>query len=243
MRTYQIRPLPLASVELDMASFTFGMNWGKKIRATYYCWYIEGADKHILVDTGADVKLAAEYRGYVLEPIASFEDALASIELKPGDIDLIIATHLHWDHCCNTFKCTNAKVVVAEEEMRFSLSPHPLNAAVYHKGLLKDLRFTLVSGRTEIAPGIELIPAPGHTPGTQAVSVNTTQGKAIITGFCSIRENFEPPDEVREIMPVIAPGMSLNAVEAFESALRIKGLADILIPIHDSSFAKIKSIP
>ena len=100
-----------------------------------------------------------------------------------------------------------------------------------------------MKGQYEVAPGIELIPAPGHTPGTQAVSINTDQGKAIITGFCCVRENFYPPEEVREVMPVIPPGIHLNAVDGFESALRIKGLADILIPIHDLSLVAVKSIP
>jgi hypothetical protein len=58
-----------------------------------------------------------------------------------------------------------------------------------------------------------------------------------------VRENFEPPEEVREFMPVVAPGIHLNAVDAFESALRIKGLADILVPMHDLSMVGVKSIP
>jgi hypothetical protein len=44
-------------------------------------------------------------------------------------------------------------------------------------------------------------------------------------------------------MPIITPGTHLNAIDAFESALRIKGLADILIPMHEPSFIGVKSIP
>jgi hypothetical protein len=44
-------------------------------------------------------------------------------------------------------------------------------------------------------------------------------------------------------MPVLAPGIHLNAVDGFESALRIKGLADILVPIHDLSLVDVKAIP
>jgi glyoxylase-like metal-dependent hydrolase (beta-lactamase superfamily II) len=187
--------------------------------------------------------MAMEFRGFPAKEIAPFEDALASVGLKPEDIDLVIQTHLHWDHCANTSKCKNAKVIATEDEFLFALSPHPILAPTYKRDLLKDLDFLLVKGQYEIAPGIELIPAPGHTPGTQAVSINTDQGKAIITGFCCIRENFHPPEEVREVMPVVPPGIHLNAVDGFESALRIKGLADILIPIHDLSLVGVKSIP
>lgn len=243
MGTYRIRPLALISMENDMSNFTYRFNFGKKIQLPVYCWYIEGADKHILVDTGADAKMAMEFRGFPAKEIAPFEDALASVGLKPEDIDLVIQTHLQWDHCANTSKCKNAKVIATEDELLFALSPHPILAPTYKRDLLKDLDFLLVKGQYEVAPGIELIPAPGHTPGTQAVSINTDQGKAIITGFCCIRENFYPPEEVREVMPVIPPGIHLNAVDGFESALRIKGLADILIPIHDLSLVGVKSIP
>lgn len=243
MGTYRIRPLALISMENDMSNFTYRFNFGKKIQLPVYCWYIEGADKHILVDTGADAKMAMEFRGFPAKEIAPFEDALASVGLKPEDIDLVIQTHLQWDHCANTSKCKNAKVIATEDELLFALSPHPILAPTYKRDLLKDLDFLLVKGQYEVAPGIELIPAPGHTPGTQAVSINTDKGKAIITGFCCIRENFYPPEEVREVMPVIPPGIHLNAVDGFESALRIKGLADILIPIHDLSLVGVKSIP
>ena len=243
MGTYRIRPLALISMENDMSNFTYRFNFGKKIQLPVYCWYIEGADKHILVDTGADAKMATEFRGFPAKEIAPFEDALASVGLKPEDIDLVIQTHLQWDHCANTSKCKNAKVIATEDELLFALSPHPILAPTYKRDLLKDLDFLLVKGQYEVAPGIELIPAPGHTPGTQAVSINTDQGRAIITGFCCIRENFYPPEEVREVMPVIPPGIHLNAVDGFESALRIKGFADILIPIHDLSLVGVKSIP
>ena len=111
MRTYRIRPLPLTLMEVDMPIFTFGMNYGRKIRIPLYSWYIEGADDCILVDTSADAKMATDFRGLPAEKIASFEDALAGVGLKPGDINLVIQTHLHWDHCGNTFKCKQAKVV------------------------------------------------------------------------------------------------------------------------------------
>ena len=243
MKTYRIRPLLLMRMEMDMGILTYRYKYGTKIQAPVFFWYIEGADQNILVDTGADAEMATSYRGFPAEKIMSFEEALASVGLKPDDIDLVIQTHFHWNHCANTAKCKNARVLVTEDELRFAFSPHPLTGASYKRDLLKDLKFVLVNGQYEVAPGIELIPAPGHTPGTQAVAINTDRGKAVITGFCCVMENFEPPEEVREFMPVITPGTHLNAVDAFESTLRIKGLADILIPMHEPSFIGVKSIP
>ncbi len=243
MTNYRIRPLLPTKIETDMGIFTFRYKFGTKIQSPAFFWYIEGAERNILVDTSADAEMATSYRGFPAEKVMTFEEALAGLGLKPDDIDVVIQTHLHWDHCANTAKCHNAKVLVTEEELRFALSPHPLTGLSYKKDLLRDLNFVLVNGRYEVAPGIELIPAPGHSPGTQAVAIDTEKGKAIITGFCCVMENFYPPEEVKQIMPVITPGTHLDAVEAFESMLRIKGLADILIPMHEPSYVGVKSIP
>jgi len=56
-------------------------------------------------------------------------------------------------------------------------------------------------------------------------------------------ENFYPPEDIKKIMPVITPGTHLDAVEAFDSMLRIKGMADILIPMHEPSLVGVNSIP
>lgn len=247
MKNYRIRPLPLSVMEIDMAVLTYRFNYGKKIMVPNCCWYIEGADKNILVDTAADAKLATEFRGFPAKAVASFEDALGGLGLKPSDIDIVVQTHLQWDHCANTQKCKNAKVLVQEEELRFAFAPHPILAPTYKKSLFKGLNFVVVRGYYEIFPGIELIPTPGHTPGCMSVAVNTSQGKAVITGFCCLKENFGPPEgaseELLEVTPIIAPGIHLNAVDGFESLLLVKGMADIPIPCHDPSFLEVKSIP
>ncbi len=58
---------------------------------------------------------------------------------------------------------------------------------------------------------------------------------------------FETPkdahEDVKKVTPVIGPGIHLNAVDGFESALLVKGLADIVIPQHEPSFLEIESIP
>ncbi len=246
MKKYTIRALPLSSMELDKAVFMYRFHYGQKIRVPNVVWYIEGAEKNILVDTAADAKLATEFRGFPAKEIMPFEDSLASVGLKPGDIDIIVQTHLQWDHCANTQKCKNAKVLVQDAELRFAYAPHPILAPTYKKNLFTGLNFVLVNGYYEICPGIELIPTPGHTPGTMSVAVNTEKGKAIITGFCCLKENFGPPEgaseEIKELTPVVAPGIHLNAVDGFESVLLVKGLADIVLACHDPFFLEPKTI-
>ena len=93
-------------------------------------------------------------------------------------------------------------------------------------------------------PGIEVIHTPAHTDGGLSVAIDTTAGKAIITGFCVIAENFDPPREIKAMeMAVIPPGTHVNAYEAYDILLRIKEMADILLPLHEPRFAAVKDIP
>ena len=247
MKTYRIKALPLSSMELDKAVLMYRFHYGQKIQVPNVMWYIEGAEKNILVDTATDAKTAITFRGLPAKEIMSFEEALGSVGLKPNDVDIVVQTHLQWDHCVNTQKCINAKVLVHEVELKFAYAPHPILAPTYKKSLLKGINFVLVKGYQEIAPGIELIPTPGHTPGNMSVAVNTEKGKAIITGFCCLQENFRPPEgaseETREMTPIVAPGIHLNAVDGFDSVLLVKGLADIVLACHDPSFLEPKTIP
>ena len=240
---HRIRPLPLSYVKQDMGNFTYRYNNGTSIDLPIFCWYIEGGSQRVLVDTGANAAHMKKYRNFDAQDINLFEDALLKVGLQPEDIDMVIQTHLMLDHCANTRKCTNARVVVQQAELEFALAPHPILAPTYVRELFMGLNLQLVNGHTEILPGIDLIPVPGHSPGCQAVSISTAKGRAVISGMCTVAFNFDPPAGVREVMPVIPPGIHLDAVEAFNSALRIKAIADIIIPCHEPSLVNVDSIP
>ena len=153
MPNYRIRPLATITIEVDMAMFTYGMNYGRKIKIPTLMWYLEGGDQRILVDSGASLEFAEQVMGMEVEGIMTFEEALGHVGVTPDGIDMVIQTHLHRDHCVHTSRCKNAKVVVQEKELMFALSPHPVVARFYHRPLLKDLNFRIVNGYCEIAPG------------------------------------------------------------------------------------------
>jgi hypothetical protein len=71
-----------------------------------------------------------------------------------------------------------------------------------------------------------------------SVFVETGQGTAVITGFCLIMENFFPPPAITGMeMEVIPPGTHVNMYEAYDIVKKIKESADIIIPLHEPSFA------
>jgi glyoxylase-like metal-dependent hydrolase (beta-lactamase superfamily II) len=140
-------------------------------------------------------------------------------------------------------------VYVQKNELEFALNPHPIFEILYPRDIIKNLAFEVIDGEQTILPGIAVMPVPGHTPGGQAVIVDTAEGKAVISGFCSIAENFYPPEDVKETMtpfasyPVIAPGIHTDLFQAYESVLRVKQIADIIIPMHDPDMAERDHIP
>jgi glyoxylase-like metal-dependent hydrolase (beta-lactamase superfamily II) len=169
-------------------------------------------------------------------PIMEFEDALATVNLRPEDVDIVIQTHLHNDHCENTHKCVNAKVYVQKAELDFFRNPHPIDHR-YYSDLLDACDVITLEGDAEIVPGIRVLLTPGHTPGGQSVAVQTANGTAVITGFCCNAENFP------SVGPVVAPGVHINAIEAYDSARRVKQTADLIIAVHDPAVGRRGKIP
>ncbi|MFH1090616.1 MAG: N-acyl homoserine lactonase family protein [Pseudomonadota bacterium] len=237
MTEYVIQPLVVGINETDQGIMTYQRYYGTRIHLPIYVFYISGGGKHILVDTGLEEfmvppDISQKYGFEVLE----FEPALARVGISPQDVDLVIQTHLHNDHCENTYKCRKAKVVVQKAEYEFYLDPHPLDHR-YFPDILEGADLEIIEGDVQIEPGLEVILTPGHTPGGQSVVINTKAGRAVITGFCCNDKNFPANG------PVVAPGVHLNAIEALESAQRVKDLADILIPVHDLSIGARPRIP
>jgi N-acyl homoserine lactone hydrolase len=85
--------------------------------------------------------------------------------------------------------------------------------------------------------GIKVLLTPGHTVGGQSIVVNTKKGQAVITGFCCNEQNFPASG------PVVPPGVHLNLMDAYDSVRKVKEVADILIPLHDLSIGRHRSIP
>jgi N-acyl homoserine lactone hydrolase len=237
MQEYTIHPLVVGANETDQGVMTYLRDYGKRIWIPIYVFYVKGGEKKILVDTGLEQFVVPDDLGetYGFE-IMEFEDALASVDLKPADIDIIIHTHLHNDHCENDYKCGNAKVYVQKAELDFFKDPHPIDHR-YYPDVLDDVEVVELDGDANILDGIDVIFSPGHSAGGQSVSINTSQGRALITGFCCNDKNFPKTG------PAIAPGVHINVIEAYDSIQKIREKADILIPIHDLSVGAKRSIP
>ena len=248
MSLYKIHPIVMGTKIFDQGMMTYQYAYGKKYTIPIYCWYIEGGDKKIFVDTGEMCPIQSEAReNSIGGKIYTFEEGLGLWGLTPEDIDIVIHTHLHNDHCENDYKCVNSTFYIHENELKRIHDPHPLDFR-YLEDYIEDIeengQIQVVTQDQKILPGISVIHTPVHTDGGLTVLIETSKGKAVITGFCVILENFYPPKEIIAMgMEVIPPGTLINTYESYDTMLEIKKIADILLPLHEPEFASVDEIP
>ncbi len=145
---------------------------------------IQAGGKQILVETGAGDKLNAKQRDIYGLDGPFLEDELRGYGLRPEDIDIVLNTHLHFDHCggntrvekdkvVSTFP--NARYIVQRGEFEHAMNPNERDRASYFPENYAPLEaagmFTLLDGDGEIAPGVEVIKLPGHTAHMQGVKL------------------------------------------------------------------------
>ena len=241
MSHLKIRPLSTGRMlEGEKSNFTYGLNQGVKIEFPVLMWFIEGGKNRILVDSGgSDPEWAGRFH-HLMERRED-EDPVKAIEqlgLKPEDIDIIVNTHLHWDHCFNNDLFPNARILVQAEELRYAISPLPCHALYYESQLigmtppwLKALnRIEIVEGEKEIERGIKLVPLPGHTLGFQGVTVELSSGPCLLAGDnVPLFENWEGNDQSAHI----PPGIHVDLRDCYRSFEKMKALAHTVLPGHD----------
>jgi len=241
MSSLKIRPISTGRfMEAEKSNFTYGVDQGVKIRSTVIMFLIEGAGNRILVDTGGSGPEWASKHHHPMERSAE-EDPLKAIEslgLKPTDIDLIINTHLHWDHCFNNHLFPNARILVQAEELRYAISPLPCHALYYESQAIgmtppwfKGLdRIETIEGELEVEAGIRVVPLPGHTPGFQGVLVDLASGPCLIAGDdCPLFENWHGNKATAHI----PPGIHVDLRDCYRSFKKIEKLARTVLPGHD----------
>src|SRR5215831_20847247 len=96
--------------------------------------------------------------------------ALAGLGLVPGDIDLVINTHLHFDHCGQNAVFKHAACYVQRAELDRARRESP---QLYGWFDFMNARFELLDGDAEVLPGLSVVATPGHTVGHQSVVVQS----------------------------------------------------------------------
>lgn len=180
---------PLVS---SVAMLFWNTDWDVKIERNYYVWVVRGHGETLIVDCGVAPALAkARQLPNYVNPV----EVLARIGVEASKVKKVIITHVHFDHISGIELYPNATFYLQQEEFRFwikdPVAHKPAFAMVtdpvgngHLAGLEGTERLVLVEGDQVILPGIELLSAPGHTPGLQVVAVSTARGTAILGSDC-----------------------------------------------------------
>lgn len=166
------------------------------------CLLVEHDAGPILIDTGVGNKEDAKFHGiYGIENAGAegrtaLEDGLRAVGVTPEDIVMVINTHLHFDHAGgNSWRTPNGEVlptfpraryVVQAGELAYAERPNERTAASYFPPnwapVVASGQLTVVSGETEVLPGVVLRPTPGHTPHHQSVVLTSGGETACFLG-------------------------------------------------------------
>lgn len=247
----KIIPLDVGSIETDKSNLTPRRDYGRTFKSASSMWFIDASPNKIIVDTSfKSVAVASKLHHPITverRPEQEIQHALSAIGVTAESINIVVLTHLHWDHCQNNDLFLNAKFIVQREELRYAISPLPFHAMLY-EALTMDMRpmwldtpnIEVVDGDREIAAGVSVIHTPGHTPGYQSVLVASRQGKIAIAG-CMVPtfENWHASE--KEVY--IPSGLYVDLEQYWRSLTKIDQLADFVLPGHDPDVFKKEIYP
>ena len=161
-----------------------------RIQLAMNCLLVHAGGKRILVETGIGAKMSAKLRDIYGVEGPFLNDRLKDHGLDPSEIDIVVNTHLHFDHCGGNTRevkdkivaaYPNAKYVVQRGEFGHAKHPTERDRASYihanYVPLETGSKLALLEADRAIAPGVELIRVPGHTANMQCVKL-TGGGKA-----------------------------------------------------------------
>lgn len=147
-------------------------------RMPVYVHVIEHPNGRVLVDTGMTE----------LHPAAADLDPrifpLTTHNLDLSSIDLVVNTHLHFDHCGGNHLFPGKPIYVQRQELEDARSKEDYTIREWVDA--PGVEYFPVDGEFELLPGLRLVPAPGHTRGLQMVVIETGEHPIIVGGDVAV---------------------------------------------------------
>jgi N-acyl homoserine lactone hydrolase len=168
-------------------------------RMPVYVHVIDHPDARVLVDTGMTE----------LHPLLADLDPrlwpLSEGDLDLDGIDIVVNTHLHGDHCGGNHLFAGKPIYVQRRELDDARSQDDYSIREWVEP--PGVTYVPVDGELELLPGVRLVPAPGHTPGTQVVVIETGARPVVIGGDMAVwfGELDEPTTEGQRLVVGLDP--------------------------------------
>ncbi len=228
-KTWKIAPLALAIAQRDKSQVVLLAPIGEPSPGAVIAWLLMSGNEKLVVDTGLPELTPSLQREFEQTTEMTIPAQLARFQTTPADIPIVINTHLHVDHCGGNWQFKNARFLVQKKELEYQQNPFPAHRPAY-QGEVKADAFELLDGDAEIVPGVSVILTPGHSPGSQAVVVETEKGPYVIAG--DTVTHFESM-AVPQNEPFLAGPIYTDLGEYYKSMNRLKNLGAFILPGHD----------
>ncbi|HEU5037037.1 MAG TPA: MBL fold metallo-hydrolase [Nocardioides sp.] len=167
-------------------------------RMPVYVHVIDHPDARVLVDTGLTQLHPA---------VADMDPRLVpwSAEVDLGGIDVVVNTHLHFDHCGGNHLFAGRPVYVQRRELDDARTEDDYTIREWVDA--PGVQYAPVDGELELLPGVRLVPTPGHTRGSQVVVVERDGGPVVIAGDTAVfhADLDEPRTEGQRLVRALDP--------------------------------------
>lgn len=162
-------------------------NDANRIPLSLNCYVVETGDHTVLVETGGGIGVDpnAPTTGGLVAPL-SLPELLDGAGLDPSKVDVVINSHLHWDHCGGNTTSRGGRIAAAFPQARYYCAQgeweharelHPRDSVSYDSRnfapLLRSGQMELISGDCEPVPGVRMHSAPGHNRDLQIVTAES----------------------------------------------------------------------
>lgn len=219
---------------VDQSMLTYLDGPGTAVEIPHVVFLATG-EANVLIDTSfrSAASVQASYPQDIARPAGEeLGVLLGHVGLVPADIEVIVHTHLHYDHAGNDHLFPGISPLVQRAEIEYAAAP---TVTIMEREYFAPSAgftppfdpgsFTPVDGDLAVADGLRLLHLPGHTPGSQGVLMETAEGLLCIPG-----DQVMVHENMRAELPV---GLHTD-LEAWErSHSRLAGLEARIIPSHD----------
>jgi len=168
-----------------------------RVRMTCNCLLARDGNHSVLIDTGYGGKYPPmDRKAYNMEEGNPILDALARLAVRAEDVNVVLFTHLHFDHAGGATRRTadrrleptfpNARYCVYQKEWEDAVSQSPELLAAYPQNNLEPLeragKIDCFEGTTELLPGLKPLRTGGHTRGHTAFLFESSTESALFIG-------------------------------------------------------------
>jgi 4-pyridoxolactonase len=218
-----VRLLDSGTLVIDQSHITWNLGCGTPVRFPVYSVLIEHPDGLFMFDSGYDLDVVNEFLPFEQPeqtPEQTVPRQLERCGFKCEDVDALINSHLHFDHCGANKQLVNATTYLHRDELREARTPEPFERLGYaDRGYdHPQAKFELLEGDIEFADGIHLFHTPGHTVGHYSMLVELDGGRPLLfmADVSYTREAFANDQQA---------GFHNNPVDGVRSIRRVKRLA------------------